>query len=168
MFSTVLEDSPQATPQHKDVPSAGAIRFAAMNYLARREHSQNELRQKLAKRFAASELLEAVLQQLKGEGLQSDQRFTQSFVAARMRKGQGPVRIANELRQKGVAPDLVEAALDLDEQEWNDLASSVLDKKYRRPFNSIAEKAKQGRFLQYRGFTGDQIRQALKRSADVE
>ena len=74
----------------------------ALDFLARREHSEHELRQKLKSRDHDSDAVDAVLQQLKDERLQSDERFTESYVNHRFNAGSGPLKIRHELRQRGM------------------------------------------------------------------
>ncbi|MGH1469991.1 MAG: regulatory protein RecX [Cellvibrionaceae bacterium] len=146
-------------PSSKKVVGIGAIRFAAMSYLAAREHSQKELIQKLNRRFDDQLLVEQAVQQLSDEALQCDDRFTEAFTAMRKRKGQGPIRIAFELQQKGVSPDLVESYVyDIAEVEWIEHAKNVCLKKYGELSKTHSQKIKQMRFLQYRGFSSDTIR----------
>lgn len=139
------------------------IRLKAMNLLARREHSRAELSDKLGRRFdGADEAIEQVLEQLAEEGLQSDERFSEAYVASRERQGKGPLRIAQELGQKGVASELFEPFLEEGHSRWWELALSVRIKRFgEAPAESAKERARQARFLQYRGFSPDQARAAI-------
>lgn len=140
-------------------------RNAAMNLLARREHSQTELRRKLRTRFEP-EALDEALERLLEEGLLSDERFAMSFTRERLLRGHGPMRIQSELRQRGVSERLAEKAIaniPLEESiTWEQVARSACEKKYgdATPVD-IPEKVKRSRFLSYRGFSSDQIQQAL-------
>ncbi|NND53783.1 MAG: regulatory protein RecX [Gammaproteobacteria bacterium] len=137
-------------------------RNAAMNWLARREHSLRELRDKLAAREFEPEIIDATVAQLASEGLVSDERFAESFVAARMRKGQGPVRIRAELKKRGVSAELVQLQVDEAGHDWFALASDVRARKFGAGVPAdFPGKAKQMRFLEYRGFDSEQIRAAL-------
>jgi len=131
-----------------------------MDLLARREHSRRELSNKLAARAFDPDVISAVLDELEREGLLSSGRFAESFVAARVARGQGPVRIARELAERGVeSPD---DWLDDARYDWNRLARDVRRKKFgASPPAAFGEKARQARFLEYRGFSQDQIRRAL-------
>ncbi|MCU7796974.1 MAG: recombination regulator RecX [Candidatus Thiodiazotropha sp. (ex Semelilucina semeliformis)] len=130
--------------------------------LAAREHSRRELRRKLAKRQVEPELLEQVLDRLQQTGLQSDERFTESFIESRVRKGQGPVRIRSELRERGIGAALIERYLEIYEDEWRALLENVHDAKYGvGRVRETKELAKRARFLEYRGFPGELIRQFL-------
>jgi len=137
-------------------------RRAAMDLLARREHSMLELRRKLDSRGMPAELVQDALAQLAEEGLISEQRFAESFVSARVRRGQGPVRIRGDLLQRGVEEALAEQALEAADCDWLELAREVRRKRFGRAQpESYPERARQSRFLQYRGFTGEQIRAAF-------
>ena len=101
-----------------------------------------------------------MLDELEREGLLSSGRFAESFVAARAARGQGPVRIARELAERGV--ESPGDWLDDPRHDWNRLAREVRRKKFGAALPAAyKEKARQARFLEYRGFSHDQIRQAL-------
>ncbi len=148
------------SPESVSLVSAKDLRLGAMNILARREHSRKEVRDKLLQKFDPdAELLDAVLDQLVVDDLLSDQRFSEAFVRWRVGKGQGPVRIRMALRERGVDGDM---ALDESDVDWFALAEEVAHKRFgTRPAPDPKERAKRIRFLQYRGFSGEQIRAAL-------
>src|SRR3990167_2544794 len=82
-----------------------AVRRAAMDLLARREHGRVELTRKLRQRGAPVELIDAALERLVQEGLLSEARYLESFVGYRARAGYGPLRIREELIQRGLSRD---------------------------------------------------------------
>lgn len=138
--------------------TAASLRVCAMNFLARREHSAEELRQKLKRHSDDDSLIEHVVVRLRSDNLQSDERYAEAFVAMRRRQGKGPVRVQQELRQKGVAEELIGAVLDAGDALWWDLASEVRQRRFgAEPPTDLKDKARQVRFLQYRGFTHEQI-----------
>jgi regulatory protein len=142
-------------------------RRRALDLLARREHSRRELERKLAARDYEPEQISETLDQLGRENLQSDQRFAESFVQARAAKGQGPVRIRRELGDKGV--DDADAYLREAGLDWAGLARETRSKRFGRALpDNFKDKARQMRFLQYRGFTQDQIDAALEFGADSD
>jgi regulatory protein len=139
-----------------------AARYAAMDLLARREHLQRELETKLLKRFSelpdAREVIAEVVAKLTAENLQSDERFCEAYVSQRSARGYGPDRIQAELSQKGAADSLAEHALATCEVDWGALAQQVRVKKFGAELpTDWPAKSKQLRFLQYRGFSGDQL-----------
>ncbi len=139
--------------------SAGrSARTVALDLLARREHSLAELRAKLAARGFPAEEVEGVVTALADKGLASNSRFLESFIASRIRKGQGPIRIRAELRQRGIDGATADAAL-AEAHDWRALARDVRTTRFgAEPPADIRDRARQARFLEYRGFTAEQIR----------
>lgn len=147
---------------------AARLKGRALAWLTQREHSRAELAQKLARLGGSAEAVESLLAELVEQGLLSDQRFTEAWVAARMRRGYGPAVIRQELQAKGVEADLAVTALAPLAGEWPALARDALCKKFgRRPMLADPkERARRWRFLRYRGFEGDALRQALGGGGD--
>lgn len=138
------------------------VRHTAINLLARREHSQLELRQKLLRRGYAAELIATVLLQLMQKDLQSEARFVENYVRTRSNKGYGPTRIMAELQQRGISAEFIKTVIDENAVEWLSLARAVWQKRFSKKLpGSSAEKMKQIRFLQYRGFSQEQINAAF-------
>ena len=157
-------------PSPSRADSSKALRKKALDLLARREHSVGELQRKLqthvegrakARNLDAS-VIDEVLEKLQDDGLVSDERFTEAFVRYRRNNGYGPQRIQAELRERGVSEKIAGIYLDFGEPQWFELASNVRSKRFGedKP-EDFKERARQARFLQYRGFTTDQARQAL-------
>ncbi|MBN7796740.1 regulatory protein RecX [Parahaliea mediterranea] len=134
------------------------IRRAAMDLLARREHSHAELERKLARRFGDSELIAAALVQLADENLQSDERYAQSFARQRIQRGYGPLRLRQEMRQKGLDEAEVSRALASLDVDWQAVAAEVYHKKFgdAEP-QDLKDKSRRLRFMQYRGFSSEQF-----------
>jgi regulatory protein len=150
-------------PSNSSTADAKAVEAAAVRLLARREHSIEELRRKLLAKGYPSETIEPVIQKLAGKRLVSNERFTSSFVHHHAKRGQGPVRIRAELRQQGIADSQVEDALRSAEIDWVQLAREVRRRKFGATApRSLGERAKQARFLQYRGFDAEQLRAAFR------
>jgi len=143
---------------------ASSIRESAMNYLARREHSRCELEKKLAqKEFAASEI-SAALDRLIDDGLLSDSRFAEAYVNARRQRGSGPIKIQAELKLRGVDDEIVSQYLDQQDLVWYELVHEVRSKRFGEVLPSeYAQRMRQARFLQQRGFTYEQINAAFNR-----
>ena len=99
---------------------------------------------------------------LAAEGSVSDERFIEALLHVRRVRGYGPLYIRRELEEKGIDRPLVERWLDTGSRDWSEDAKRVSKKKFggKQP-TSLAERAQQTRFLQYRGFTHEQIRRAL-------
>ncbi len=139
-------------------------RKKAMDYLARREYAQTELIDKLARAgYDADIATEAVLR-LTTDGLQNDGRFAESFAQSRISQGKGPVRIRQELKERGVSSSCIQDALREKAPDWFDLANDVRVRKFGAALpTEFSEKARQMRFLQYRGFEQEQIQFAVNK-----
>ncbi len=135
------------------------LRRGAMDLLARREHSRQELQRKLGRRFDVEpERISMVVDQLAQEGLQSNQRLAEAYLRYRSNRGQGPLKIRAELRGKAVENDLIDQAFNEANIDWFAQAVLVLQKRFgESPAADVTQQAKRARFLQQRGFSFDQI-----------
>jgi regulatory protein len=163
-----MPDSPLPAGASGDWPAddhdvATDVRLAAMNLLARREHSLRELRNKLKRRFTDESTIDDQLSRLAVENLQSDLRFAEGHVRQRMSRGYGPLRLREELRERGVSDPDIDVALEAAEVDWSALAADVLARKFGEgPPADIKEKARRIRFMQYRGFATEHYRQLAR------
>ncbi len=133
-----------------------------LGWLARREHSSLELEQKLLRKGFSPTLARALIADLAAQRLVSDDRFVETLIRARRTRGHGPVRIAQELKEKGVGAGAIDDQLDFSSPLWLEEIERVRTKKFGSALpRTPAERAKQARFLQYRGFTHEQIRRVL-------
>jgi regulatory protein len=129
--------------------------------LARRDFASGELRGRLLGQGFEAATAAGAIGELVEERLLDDARYVGNYISYHAQRGEGPVRIADELKGFGLAEDMVAAAL-AEGPDWRVLAREVLLRKFgaEEP-SSSAEKARQARFLQYRGFSSDHIRSAL-------
>ena len=124
--------------------------------LMRREHSKLELSQKLqAKGFDIVDVNSSISKLIQ-QNYQSDDRFSEGFILMRFNQGKGPVKIASELKMRGID------TFDLSIFDWFKLAKEIRQRKFGDASSlDYKEMAKQKRFLQSRGFNLDQINQAF-------
>jgi regulatory protein len=135
--------------------------------LARRDFASQEMRGKLEGKGYAPAAVAVVIAELGRAGLLNDERYAQNFVTYRAGHGQGPVRIAVELRRLGLAAESIDAAL-AGGPDWCALARKVRRAKFGpEPPASWPQRARQARFLQYRGFSSDHIRSATGADSDT-
>jgi len=142
-------------PEQSDGGDDRELVFArALNLLARREHSRQELRAKLVQRGVPEALAEAVTGELVERNLLNEGRFIEAFVRSRVERGYGPLKIEAELRARGIAEGVSAHLFD-----WIALARGARDRRFGRDHpRDWRERARQMRFLQQRGFDGSQIR----------
>lgn len=136
-----------------------------MDLLSRREHAVAELSCKLINKGFDECFVDEALAKLVDDGLLSDARYTESYVRFRMNKGFGPVRIREELRQRGVTSGLVNDYVNFQDECWIETAREAWRKRFDGHFpEDMKVRARQQQFLQYRGFTADQTKHIFKDS----
>jgi regulatory protein len=134
------------------------IKESCLRLLARREHSQKELLNKLLVKGLDKDDILAVIDELAQQGWQSDSRYAESYTRHRIQKGYGPIFIAYELRKNGIDAVNFEDIVQKTAGSWMDLLEQVYTKKYGHDLlMDRNEWAKRSRFLMQRGFSGTMI-----------
>jgi regulatory protein len=128
-----------------------------MDLLSRREHSRFELTRKLHERKFEADVIKATLDKLEADHLLSDVRFTEAYIKMRSGRGFGPVRIEQELLERGVNDFIIHDMLKNQNWHWKEVIAYEQHKKFKQMPKDFTEKAKQSQFLYYRGFTPEQI-----------
>jgi SOS response regulatory protein OraA/RecX len=156
--------SPQTVqPTRNKGPS---LKARAVDLLSRREHSEQEMRRKLARHAEDPTQIDPVIASLKKEGWLSAERFTQSLVHRRA-PGRGMSRVVQELRQHGVDPDQIAEVKESLQATELDRARDVWERRYGTPPTDANARAKQTRFLMSRGFSYDVIKRVLAGGGDA-
>jgi len=170
------------------IKAESRLRWLAFYYLSRREYGKAELKQKLLDKEQDPDKIDALLEEFESKGYQSDYRTTLMLIRESIRKGRGRGRIKQEFYRKKIAmPSNIDELIDMANSEsdefsefvddnsdslvegvdWLKLAVSARIKKYGDDIpTEQKEKAKQLRFLQYRGFNTDICFQALRYTLD--
>ena len=141
-------------------PKAGvrpSLYARAMRFLARREHSREELRRKLASKVEEEgENLESVLDELAAKGWLSDARFAEHTARAKARR-YGPLKLANYLKSRGVDADDIAAGVHAAGADGTAQLENIWKSRFREAPHGERERARQVRFLQGRGFALEAI-----------
>lgn len=134
-----------------------------MDLLARREHSRQELFNKLRNKGFSTDEIEAAIERLLSDGLLSDERFAESYVRHRAIAGFGPLRILMELKERGVDEQLIQQVVWQAGIDWDANCYAAWQKKFNQyaPFGS-KEYAAQLRFLAQRGYAQELVHKVLK------
>ena len=158
-----FEDKEKSDQKNKRPGLTGTrLRSYAFAVLTRKEYSKKDLIEKLALYAENREEVLILVDELSRENYQSDQRVAEMVVRSQIRKGKGPNRIKLALRAKSIDKEL--AQNDMNEIDWYDEAYQLKVKKYGVDVSKDPKiKAKQIRFLQYRGFEMDAIMKAISR-----
>ena len=143
--------------------SLNPIRRAALHLLARRDHTLYEITEKLKQaHFPASDIHIVTTELIEANQI-NDLRFVENYLRQRRAKGYGPLRISMELEARGIKPEVIADEIKITDNAWVIDAQKTWQKYFKnKPPVDFKSKAKQMRFLQYRGFTREQIHQLFK------
>lgn len=130
----------------------------ALKLLTRREHAVAELRKKLVEKTEHPELVPEIIQELIQKKYLDDNRFAEMYSRMRSNKGYGLLRIKRELKERGITECVNLHHADI---------KNIYERKFgSNPAKDIREKAKQIRYLQYRGFSFEEIKKVLNHEDD--
>ncbi|AZN68877.1 regulatory protein RecX [Acinetobacter haemolyticus] len=160
MFSTTKNDKPKTLTGQR-------LRSYAFALLTRRDYSQAELTEKLNQYAIDPNEVAILVTELAEKNYQSDQRVAALTLSSQIRKGKGLQRIKQALKAKQLDAELI--AEELEEVDWLDQAYQLKVKKFGKDVTKDPKlKAKQIRFLQYRGFDMGVILKAIARTSEEE
>lgn len=141
------------------------LRATAFALLAKREYSKRDLQQKLVELGANTDDAEVLVDELAEQNYQSDERMAGIVVRSQIKQGRGLVRVKQALKKYHLDESLAEDSLQ--EVDWLQQAYQLKVRKFGTDISKDPKiKAKQIRFLQYRGFSFDIIMQAIQMSED--
>ncbi|WP_313020838.1 recombination regulator RecX [Atlantibacter hermannii] len=150
----------------------------ATRLLAMRDHSEHELRRKLAAPFMVkspqdevepimTEDVDKVISWCYEHHWLDDANFAGRYIASRSRKGYGPQRIRQELQQKGLSREHCDAAFRACDIDWTQITWDIAVRKFGEPLpRDYPTKVKVQRFLLYRGFLMEDIQEIYRNFAD--
>ena len=138
----------------------------ALGLLVRREHSRKELARKLTARGVEADDARAAVERMTAEGWQDDARFAELLVRSRASNGYGPLRIRAELGTHGLDRDIVASAMDAYDGDWTENARDLARRRFPGRLDDRAIQRKAADFLLRRGFSGDQVRAAVRLDDD--
>lgn len=142
------------------MPEPASLRVRALRMLARREYSRFELRARLISDDSPANEVENLLDEFEQKGWVSEQRFVDALVRTR-RARFGSIKVLQELKQKGVSEEGIARAREALVESELQAARDVWQKKFAGRPGSMAERAKQARFLGGRGFSQEVVRKVL-------
>lgn len=138
------------------------LRATALAWMGRQEYYEHKFRQKLKQNEATDEQIELIVEEFCQNNWLSEQRYCDYFVRSRINKGQGKMRIRADARQKRLDEDCLNQSLGENEVDWFELACATYDKRFGdKPIADMKDKAKRLRFMQYRGFSMDEVNHAM-------
>ena len=140
-----------------------SIKNSISRYLSMREHSKQELADKLLKKNYEKTLVMQCIEEFSEKDLQSDYRYAESFVRSKFNDHKGENFIRSSLRNKGISSLLIDKImLDYDQEDWLQKAILALEKKvFKSNLDKSVQIKKQNAFLNSRGFTFKVIDKAI-------
>ncbi|WP_420791174.1 regulatory protein RecX [Enterovibrio gelatinilyticus] len=145
-------------------------REKAVGLLARRDHSELELRQKLAQKQYPPEEIDTAIEHCYYHGWLDDKRFAEAMLRLGVSKGHGWQRICFDAKRKGITSAMLETAQENQQHDWYELAKELATRRFADldgvlPEVDFKQRAKWTRYLQSRGFSFDQINYALSKES---
>ena len=138
------------------------IRKKLLDLLSRREHSQYELLTKLKYRVELQSALEEEINKLCAENLQSDLRFSESYIRSRYNSGFGPIRIKYDLSVRKVKESVISSAFNEIDLDWVEKLKKEKIKKYGNSSSeNMQELSKRINFFIQRGFEKEMINKVI-------
>ncbi len=148
--------------------------------LAIREHSEKQIRLKLAQKGFDLQAIKSTVDYLMTENWLSETRFCNAYIRSKASKGQGLVRIRAELQHQEIQQVVIDQELKEEDIDWQGVCEDVLIKKLKSTLGSrfelkqidepfeinkkkVKQKLKLENFLRYRGFSGEEIKIAMKK-----
>ncbi len=134
--------------------------------LGRRELSEAQVRQRLARKGHSEDDIEAAVQRLKQERAIDDTRVAEAIARTETGiKRRGKLRVRRQIENAGIAPAVARQALDATFEHLDDdaLLQSALGRRLRgdRPIEDDREFQRLYRYLSAQGFESDRILRAL-------
>lgn len=150
----------------KPAKNIEAVRRSAFWHLGRRDHSEQELRQKLARKTDNQQWIDAVINECFEYNYLNDVRFMESFIRSSQNKGYGINRIKRDLQHKGITAEQLNTALFDHPFDYIASAAELLAKKYNKHLGNPSSKQKAMAFLQGKGHDFDDIFKAIAQHND--
>jgi regulatory protein len=144
--------------------SQSKIQRAVLDMLSRRDYTRLEITQKLKSKGHSQDTTEPVITELVQAGMINERRLAESYIHSRRCKGYGPHRISSELKARGITAEMIAELLEITDNSWFAEAHKIWLKHFKGKMPcDFKNRVKQIRFLQYRGFTLEQIESVIPR-----
>ena len=138
-----------------------SLKARALNFLSKREYSARELALKLQPYATENDDIEAIISWLQEKNFLSEERFVESYVRQRISR-YGNQKILYDLQNYHIVSPIIEEITETLKETELARALALWKRRFGKPPQTIQEKAKQIRFLQYRGFPLNIIQKIIK------
>lgn len=137
------------------------VRRSAFWHLGRRDHSEKELREKIARKTDNQQWIDTVISECFEYGYLDDARFVENFIRSSQNKGFGSTRIKRDLQRKGIEQNHLARVFEDDPHDYIPDALALLSAKYKQRIANQHLKQKAMLFLQSKGHSFDDIFKAI-------
>jgi regulatory protein len=138
------------------------VQGRALRILGSRQMSRRELIRRLREKGEDEDIAEAVAEKLEELGLIDDEEYGKAVARYYITRGYGLDKIRSELYRRGIPRELWEEALEEYDDETSEL-DNILYRRHRGEFPPEGDLRKTRDFLRRRGFSWDEITDAIKR-----
>ena len=159
--------------QARTLDAFGRAKEYAFLLLKFRVRTEKEIIDRLKKKKFEEEIIGRVVQFLKEKQFLDDEDFARAWIESRINKPTGLRRLRDELRQKGVAPEIINGQLDRIKEHYSeqDIVAQAASAKLEKVKGVDPQKAKRRvyAYLLRRGFSPDvviEVINQLKESSD--
>lgn len=132
-----------------------------------RGRSENEIRERLRQKEFSGPIIEQTLQYLHQMRLVDDRQFAKEWISTRGERSFGLRRIASELKQKGVADEIISEELERlrDSRPEEKIICALAKEQMKRCQDIDKERARQRvfQYLAHRGFNPEIIEETLRK-----
>lgn len=137
----------------------------ALYLLEYRDHTSRELREKIARSTASPEAARAAVERMEELGLVDDDSYGRRYAKELFeRKKYGPMRVRQELRQKGIRPELIDELIDEydDPEAFAEHIGEILERKYSGWQEDEKVRRRALAALQRMGYSYEHIREGMR------
>ncbi|MGB5445247.1 MAG: regulatory protein RecX [Psychromonas sp.] len=145
----------------KPAANIEGVRRSALWHLGRRDHSENELREKMARKTDNQQWIDTVISECFHYGYLNDARFVENFIRFSQNKGFGSKRIMGDLKRKGIDAQTLSKAFTDDLHDYVLGAVTLLSGKYKQRIANPHLKQKAMAYLQNKGHEFEHIVNAI-------
>ena len=145
----------------KDTAKLDKAYDSVLNLISRRPRSVYEIQTYLKRKGYEKSQILTIVNKCEKNGLLDDAKFAESWVRSRrLLKSSSLKKLRLELRQKGIAQDIIEEVLESDETSDQDVLRELIVKKRRQ--SRYKDDLKLMQYLAGQGFNYGDIKEALK------
>lgn len=157
----------QKPVQIEPITDPAKLRARGLYWISKRDYSVKDFTDKLHKVCEIQELIDNLVEDFIKRDWLNEERYLGAFVRTKIAMGLGLYRIKQELQKHGIKGEQTLLHIEELDVDWFEQAKQTYLRKYNdSPVVDFKEKAKRFRYMQYRGFSPDEIKYAMEPQSD--